>query len=93
MVSEISLAFTCSFYILQSTVKYSYRATRTRKLAGGKVQVSQSVVLTEAELFSSEAGSVIVAKKSVIIVYTAVNQYNERKGTTDVWVSTIFVER
>jgi hypothetical protein len=40
--------------------------------------VYSRVVLTEAELFSSEEGSVMVAKKSVIIVYTAGNKRNDR---------------
>jgi hypothetical protein len=40
-------------------------ATRTRMVARGECsQVSQSGVLTEAELLSSEEGSVMVAKKA-----------------------------
>jgi hypothetical protein len=73
--------------VLHSAVCYTvpYRSNKNTKGCGGEEdQVSESYVLTEAELFSSEAGSVMVAKKSVIIVYTAVNKYNGRRGTTEV---------
>jgi hypothetical protein len=60
----VSIDILDSYVVVNSTVYwYCIEATRTRKVAGAK-----SVVLTEAELFSIAEGSVMVAKKSPIIV-------------------------